>query len=50
MLAKFFHVCESEWEGFTVRFEQTKLNFIIHLGVETIAKAQTRYFGFGSTF
>jgi hypothetical protein len=50
MAAKFFHVYESEWEGFTVRFQQEKLNFIIELGVETIAKAKTRYFGFSSAF
>ena len=50
MAATFFRVCESEWEDFTVRFQQEKLNFIVELGVETIAKAQTRYFGFGSAF
>jgi len=50
MAAKCFRVCESEWEGFTVRFQQEKLNSIIDLGVETITKARTSYFRFGSTF
>jgi hypothetical protein len=50
MAAKFFGVCESEWEDFTVRFQRKNLNFIVELGVERIAKAQTRYFGFGSAF
>ncbi len=50
MAAKCFRVCELEWEDFNVRFHQEKLSFIVELGVETIAKAQTHYLGFESAF
>jgi len=50
MAATFFRVYESEWEGFNVRFQQKNLSFIIELGVEMIAKAQTVHFGFDSAF
>jgi len=50
MAAKRSRSCEPEWEDFTIRCQQEKLDFIVELGVETIAEAQTRYFGFGSAF
>ncbi len=39
MGAEFFRVCEPERDDFTIRDQQEKLNFIVELGIETIAKA-----------
>jgi hypothetical protein len=50
MAAQFFRGCEPEWKDFTIRCQQEKLNFIVQLGVETIAKIQIHYSGFGSAF
>ncbi len=50
MTVKFFRGWESEWQDFTTKYLQEKLNFIVQLGAETIAKAQTHQFELNSAF